>query len=129
MRFKVIFPKYLCYLSSVIYLIGASVLAHVGGEALANGYLTLALFLYVFGGIALTVGGYNLNRFIYESIDLKSDTFVYGNLFFTQEIPVTYVRSIGHYPLQPQCLKIEIEGRKYFIINLHRDHNPSLNKP
>lgn len=121
MRYKIICPQFMYYLGLMPYIIGPFALSFMARVAMRKEQLEVGLVLYTFSGVIFILTVLYLSKFIYGQIDTQTNTFIFGNLLFRQEVPVTSVKKIGHYLFYRSCYKIEIEGRWFYILNTNED--------
>jgi hypothetical protein len=123
MRYKIICNHLFYYLAVLLHLVCATFCSFLGQSLFARNETGVGIFVFCFSGLFFLLTLLYVNRFLYGKIDTQTNTFIFGNLLSRNEVPLSSVRKIGHYLFYRNVLKIEINGKWFYINNLDRDVN------
>lgn len=120
MQYKICSPKYVYYLGCAVYLISVLFLALIYRQSMSSDEISARIILGVIStGLFLWLLFYT-KKFVHAKIDLTNRILLFGNIFFNQIVSLDEVKVVGRFLYFKRIVRIEIDGKTYYINSVER---------
>lgn len=118
MKYKILSPKYIYYIGIIMRIFIIVFLTFLFIEAIvADEYVATAIISVLTIGMVIWSAS-DSAKYIHAKLDLTNGVLVFGNIYFSNEVPIVDVRYDGKHLLSGKTLRVWIDGRKYYILTL-----------
>ena len=115
MRYKVLSPVYIYYLSILVHFTAVVFLAFLYEKSITSNEHEAGLILGTLSILVFFWFLFCIKKFIFAKVDLPTNTLLFGNIFFKNEAPLREVSCVGKYLYFNRILKLKIAGKTYYL--------------